>query len=597
MTRRARTAVVTAVACLGAAAVALLLWLPWNPFEEDAGPLDAWVPADADAVVRLDAGALQRSALLRSLWDGPAGARLREALALDEVLAAIRDADASLASLAPPGTDPPTVAGDFLGREVLVAVRGDDVLVLSRISARAKAVDLLRRAGDERRSRWGITFDESRDAYEAGSAEGRSIGFARRRDVILASSSRTLLDAALSLTRGSGAPITARAEYASARPPEPSGARVGAWCDGKWLGERLPELPVVDHLMPDAKSPVRADISVEDGALRATVRYQHTGDPDVVAVAAVAEAASSYAQASDAFASGAISVEPRVAIKALFDSQPPARRRLLASFLAEKKRTVDGLIDALARNVAGGVGFAVARLPETGALTLDRAEGSVVEPIPATFAVLRPAVHAASFILTVRENAVELFGEDARLVDDTGPGGEPMLCVRGAKSYGPEWALLTPAFAAKGDEIVFCTNEAALRRALAARQPAQARGSGGLFRLELSAQGWRARLDDLRWEAADRATWHDWALERKAIRAGQRADRETVAAAELRRQEDAEIERRVRVRNEEEFPKAVAAYRRSIEWISAFEGLSVDATHDKARDELTLHVEIRAATR
>src|SRR5262245_54838587 len=147
MKRRARTAVVTVLVCLAAAAAAFLLWLPWNPFEEDAGPLDAWVPADADAVVRFDAGALQRSELLRSLWDGPAGARLRAAQALDDVVAAVRDADASLASFAAPGTDPPTVAGDLLGREVLVAFRGGDTLVMARISGRAKAVDLLRRAG------------------------------------------------------------------------------------------------------------------------------------------------------------------------------------------------------------------------------------------------------------------------------------------------------------------------------------------------------------------------------------------------------------------------------------------------------------------
>src|SRR5262245_23878757 len=258
MTRRARLAVVTALSCVAAAALALFLWLPWNPFEEDAGPLDAWVPADADAVVRFDAGALQRSDLVRRLWDGPAGERLHAALDLGDVLDAVRDADASLASLGAPGSEPPTVAGDLLGREVLVALRGDEVLVMARISARAKALDLLRRAGEERRARWGIRFDVARDAYEADGGDGPRVGFARRRDVLLASASRGFLDAALGLAGGAGAAITSRAAYASAPLPAPGGVRVDAWCDGKWLAPRLPSLPVVGRLLPGAATEVRA---------------------------------------------------------------------------------------------------------------------------------------------------------------------------------------------------------------------------------------------------------------------------------------------------------------------------------------------------
>jgi len=597
MTRRTRTAVVTALSCLAAGALALLLWLPWNPFEEDAGPLDAWVPADADAVVRFDAGALQRSELVRTLWDGPAGERLRAALALDDVVAAVRDADASLASLAAPGASPPTVAGDLLGREVLVALRGDDALVMARISGRAKALDLLRRAGEERRARWGIRFDAARDAYEADGGDGPRVGFARRRDVLLVSASRGLLDAALSLAGGAGKAITTRDAYVSAHLPGPGGARVAAWCDGKWLAPRLPSLPVVGHLQPGADTTVRAEVRFDDDAVHATFTYgADAPSADAAATAALADAAASYAQASGAFASGAVAVEPRVAFTALFESQPPARRRLLASLLAERHRTVEGLIDGLARHVGSGVGFAVARLPETDELDLDRADSPVVEPIPATFAVLRPAGAPSEFLDAVRENATELFGEDAHLDLAMGPAGEPMLCVRGTRAYGPEWALLRPAFAARDDEVVFCTNEACLRRALAARRPASARGAGELFRLDVSAEGWRARLLDLRWEAADRATWHDWAAERRAFRAQRRVGAAEVSPADARRLEDQEIERRVRVRNEEEFPGAVAEYRRSLEWLRAFEGASVDAARGAA-GEVTLRCEIRAAGR
>lgn len=585
----------TALSCLAAAAIAFLVWLPWNPLEEDAGPLDAWVPADADAVVRFDAGALQRSDLVRSLWGGPAGARLREALALDDVLAAVRDADESLASLAAPGMDPPTVAGDFLGREVLVALRGDDVLVMARISARAKAIDLLQRAGEERRARWGVRFDAARDAYDVGSGEGRSVGFARRRDVLVASTSRNLLDVALSLADGKGAAIARRAEYRDAAPPVPAGARVGVWCAGAWLAKRSPSLPVVGDLQPDEKTTVRGDVTVDDGALHATLTYRCVGaEAAARSTSALADAAASYAQASSAFAWGAVAVEPRVALAALLDSQPPARRRLLASLLAEQHRTVEGLVDALARSVESDVGFAVARLPETDELRLDAAQGDVVEPIPVTFAVLRPAVGAADFFRAVRDKAVELFGEDAHIEAALGPGGEPMLCVRGTRAYGPEWALLKPAFAATGDDVVICTNEACLRRALVSRVPAKSLGTGTLFRLELSAERWHARLDDLRWEAADRATWHDWAAERRAWRGERRGDE---SAADARRLEDEEIERRVRVRNEQEFPKALAAYRQSLAWLAAFDGASVDVARGAVSGEVTLRVEIRTDAR
>ena len=223
MKRRARTVILVAVACLAAALLALFVWLPWNPLEADAGPLDSWVPRDADAVVRFDAGTLRRSGRAQTLWEGPAGARLRSDHGLDEALDGVHEIDGALAAIPGVGGDPPTVAGDFLGRETLIALRGDDVLVLARISGRAKAIDLLRRASDAQRRKWGIRIDG--DAYALTGGDG-SIGFARRRDVLLVATSRQWLASALALAEGRGTSIAGRADYAAAPPPVPAGSQV-----------------------------------------------------------------------------------------------------------------------------------------------------------------------------------------------------------------------------------------------------------------------------------------------------------------------------------------------------------------------------------
>src|SRR5262245_37109797 len=99
MKRRARNVLLVLLAVFAAGLLALFAWLPWNPFEADAGPLDAWVPADVDALVRFDARGVRDASAVRTLWDGPAGRRLRDEFDLDARLDDVKRADAAFTDI------------------------------------------------------------------------------------------------------------------------------------------------------------------------------------------------------------------------------------------------------------------------------------------------------------------------------------------------------------------------------------------------------------------------------------------------------------------------------------------------------------------
>jgi len=578
MKRRARTVLLVLLSVLAAGLLALFVWLPWNPFESDAGPLDEWVPADVDAVIRFDAGALRRADALATLWDGPTGRLLRDQFDVDAKLDAVKRADAALTDLPFWGDDPPTVERDLLGGEALFALRGGDVVLLTRISPRAKAIDLICRVREERREDWGIRVEG--DAYAADVGDGRSAWFARRRDVLIVSTSRELLDAAVALADGRGPRVVALRKGHDVRAPAPSATRITACATGAFVARHVGRPPLVDSLIRGAvERPVRVDIDLSSArAVAVSVRF-FAGDAQVSDVAALADEAARLAVLGEAFAVGAAPVSARDAVAALFDSQPPARRRLVDELLAESGSSVDAVVADLARHFADGVGFVVARLPETDRLRLDAADGDPVEPIPATTAVFRLIdADSDALLADLSRHAAALFGGDARVVEAESVRGA-RLFVPSESSFGPEWAMLRPAFAVAGRTVVFSTNEPFLRRALGGPQRGEFAGAS-VGRLRLDAALFKRRLDDLRWEVADRATRRDWAAERGAVREDLARRFPASPVTERERREDDEIARRIDERKRRLFPEAVRAYRDSLRWLDGLRSVEARATLD-----------------
>jgi len=317
---RPRTAAIVVLSCLSAACLGVWLWLPWDPLEKDAGSLDEWVPAGVAAVVRFDAGALRRADVVRTIWGSESSARQRERYGIDAALERVRDADAALASLPGTGGAPPTVEEDLLGREVLVAVRDDDFLVLARISGRAKAIDLLRRASEERRDAWGIAYDEASASYTVTEGDAVGVRFARRRDVLVVANSDDLFDEALALCDGKGGSIVADPEYLRARPPAPSGATISAWATGSYARTTFGEPRLAAGLLDGAFGhAVRIDVDLNArDAAKATARF--AGDSRSLRdVSEVAAAAARLGRGS--FASGAV---PRIVVSCAEKSWLPA---------------------------------------------------------------------------------------------------------------------------------------------------------------------------------------------------------------------------------------------------------------------------------
>ncbi len=573
MTRRARTSLIVIAGCLVAALVAAFLWLPWNPFEKDAGPLDEWVPDGVDAVVRLDAGALRHSDVLRRLWDGPAGARLRAEPEVSDAIDGLAAAERELAELPALGGDPPSLEGDLAGGEVLLALKGDDGLAMTRISGRAKAVDILRRLGEARLAEMGLAVEGG--GFVLRRRGSPPIRFARRRDVLLVSTSKDLLASALALCDGRGRSIARRDDYRDARPPVPSGATIGVWARGPFVRKFSGDPPLGAAVVNSVfRSPIRIDVDASGaGVVRIAARFSGTAS-DVVDVAARAER---FADPDEAFAVGALPISAADAIATLVESQPPGRRELLESLLAERGSSTRALVDGLAQHLEDGVGFVVSRPRVLDSYRLDDALGDTRFPIPVTTVVFRLRPGETDALVAVLTKHAEAFaGEGAQFVEERGPEGARVFRSRDGASLGPEWELLRPAFAIAGGVFVFSTNLDDLRRALARPAPTAAPESVAAA-LRLDAGRYAARLLDLRYEVATRETFHDWAAERREVRAtlAKRARPEDV-----KRLEDAEIEKRIAHRKDVEFPEAQRRYRESLRWLDAFEGADVRCVRD-----------------
>lgn len=583
--------IAAAAAVIAVALGALLLWLGWNPFEGRAGPLDAWVPARADAVIRFHARGLSEAPALRALLDGPAGSALRERVGLGDAEDAVAEIDAALATIPFWGEDPATVAGDLAGGECLVAAAGGDLLLLSRVSARIVALERVASVREAPRASLGVRFDEASEVYELPARAAPARFAARRRDVLLAATSRELLGEALALAEGAEGAIAARPEYALDAPPVPQGARVHAWAVGRRARDLLGEPPLAAELWRAlTQAPLRADADLSSPDAIAVEARTAADAAAFPGVAAHAAAAARRADPAEAFAWGALPLRAEEAVAALFEAQPPARRRLLDDLLRERGSDAERVIAEVARPLADGVGFVLERPALLDALRLDDAAGDVRLPIPRTEAVFLLRSDAAPLVEAVSRNAAAFFGDDGPVVEERA-GGTLVVRAPDDVTFGPEWDLLRPQLEVGGREAHFTTlpGPAAPHDARPSARP-----SGLLAELHVDAAHLRRHLLDQRWTHADRATWHDWAKERREVRRGIVQDPATarLPPEEVQRREDEEIAARLERRRRVEFPEALRRYARSLAWMEGFAQADAQAVRTEGRVVLSLRVGI-----
>jgi hypothetical protein len=358
------------------------------------------------------------------------------------------------------------------------------------------------------------------------------------------------------------------------------------WADPVRLAARLrdaagasPRDPWWLALLDARPSGVRAEVDLGD-AERVSVKMSLSFDPAHLPpllgalegaaspdASLLARDAARYAVPGETIVAAGTSAHAAKVVEAMLRSLPPEHQALAEDALAQAGESVRGVAADLAHYLQDGVGFLVARLPEAATIQRAQDEPGAVHAIPATTVVFRLREKGADALLVaaVRKRAKILF--DAELGDrvEDLPGGA-RLHVLERHGLGGQWELLRPAFAADGDRFLFSTHEAHLRRALAAGRAGAAAPeppAARTFVAQFRADPLRALLDDLRWEAADRATFHDWVKERAAVEASMRG-RDPVGDAD---RVDEEMARRVERRRTEEVPAAAAAWREKWRWL------------------------------
>jgi hypothetical protein len=599
------------IALLGTAA-AVLVWSPFGVLEESAGPLDGLLPADVDVAVRLDPGSISWSPAAERLWKHPAILDAREATGLDarvlDPLRALEDrvGQATL-GLAP------RVDRDVLGQEIVVALRGDDVLLLSRLTARGKLLDAAAHLDPAELRELGLQVRGGVAMLERDGAP--TVHLQRVRDVLVASTSPAMLATAAALGDPPDGVVRGASQYADALDATtPPRDRVLFWARPAALsgdGPRATTRDGVAGLVAGFFPPDALDVAVGDLDLSqpdrvvANVRGGWHGEtPPALTVLAEnvgGGADGLHAEAvrmaipTEAVATLGLAVRAESAVLALADAQPPARRELLDEILAERDLTVELLAERIANHLEDGIAGVVSRLPETDALELDDPREGGVHPIPGTIVVfrLRARTTPRDVVLELAAEAEALFGAPLLLSPEPGPGGSRVHRLAKHR-FGGEWALLRPAFAIVDGLLVFSTHDAHLLRALEHRASGEASDTKALpaGTVSLAAVGvpLRSYVDDQRWAWADAETRHDWRAEREAIR--RELDRSGSVLSREDRQvyENERIAVRLERRNEREFPAAIERYREMWKPLEALRSLSVHGDREDATFRLRVEV-------
>jgi hypothetical protein len=613
MTSRTKRTLAVLVVLLAAGALALFAWLPWDPFEEPAGPLDSLVPRDVDSAWRFDGPSLRASAFAAEGWRRPEVLELRARCGLGEDAFDGFGRIESAMSFAGELIDPPSIERDLLPAEAIVATRGADVLLVARISERAKAVQLARKLPERRLHNLGMEVAGPLLALRDGAPQ--PVFFVVHRDVLLASSSEGLARdalraaeegtgalrgrddarAALDLDRPAGASVLGwvrpAALLARLGSREPEGERP-FWADLLTAGSPLPLRVRIDLAERDALT-VTADCAWDDGLPESVRRVFSSSAADAADLTAAAER---LAVPDEAIVAGGLSVSAAEVLRALLSSQPEETQAAFDEALASAGESVERVAGGLSRNLDDGVAFVVARLLEADHVLGGDAPGAV-RAIPATLVRFRlrgPGAEAA-LLDALRRRAQTLFGGELEASVTTLGDGTRFHTI-GRRGLAGQWDLFRPAFAFRDDEFVFSTHEGYLRRALApgpvaARDRRAGSPSGAALTGVLHAAPLRAWIADQAWQAADQATWRDWAAERARIEA-------TMSPSlRLRPQDrvtylDARIQEMKRRRRETEIPEAVDAYSRRWTWLETFGDARFAADVDPASGRLTLHARV-----
>jgi hypothetical protein len=574
------------LAVLGtAAALAFLAWLPFDPFEEAAGPVEGFVPATVDSAWRFDGPSVLRSPFARGTWNREGVVDLRAGLDVDgRVLQPLRRVEQAFVAASLGLADPPGLERDLMPSDVIVATRGDDVLVATRISPRARALELVRALSEAQLGQLGLSVEGSRLVLRREGAP--AIHLVRRSDVLLASTSPALLaQAADTGARGAGgiagAPGAADALDLGRSP----GRRILGWALPRALALRLaPDeagQPVwAEILRSPGAEPVAVELDLAEADVLG-VRVRLSWERDVPAGLAPFADVSPRAPASalavlggrravegEAFVQGGLAASAGQVVRALLASQPPERQEAFEQALAAAGESVDSVAAALARHFDDGVGFVVARLREADTV-IGADDAGATHAIPATVVVfrLRGPESGPALVEDVRRRAETLFGAPLGDQVEVMPDGTRFHTLE-RQGLAGQWELLRPAFAFAGDEFVFSTHDGYLRRALAsrARTVAAAEGPERALHLHVSPATLRRWLDDQAWEHADRITWRDWAGERARIEASIPGD-SPLTATDRTTYLDARIREMRRIRRVREIPQAAAAWRDRWGWL------------------------------
>lgn len=622
----ARRILVVIVALAALAVYAAFLWLPFDPAEDPAGPIDEMVPRNVDTAWRLDGPALISSPFAVAAWESPEGRELRALWGVEErFLAPVRRAAARIDAATFGLIDGVAVERDLATAEVVVATRGPDVLVATRISRRAKALDVLRRLPADEVARHGLRLDGPYVVVVAGAGDD-DLWILRHRDVLFLATSRAFLDDVRTTVSRGAVGLASRPGYRNAlRLDGAVGRTIVGWVTPAAAARVAP--PATEDAPPPwwaaaltatnaAPALVEIDLS-EPAALAVTVRFAWVdtlprpldafrGAPSPDA-ATLASRAQPFVVPGEAIATGGLCVRASDVFHALLASQPPERQQAFDAALAAAGESPASLARSLSAHVADGAGFVLARVAEADRV-LGGADAGAVHAIPATVVVLRlrdPAGAGDALVADLRRRAETIFGAPLGDREEVVAGGARLHTLRRDGLAG-QWELLQPAFAIRGDELVFSTHEGHLRRALGVasartvepsalstvpqvRTPDGAAAPSPSCAFAAAVPMVRRWIDDQAWEAADRTTWRDWAAVRREIESAIPPD------TPLRPQDvvtyvDTRVRAARRRRVEVEIPDAAAAFRARWDWLSRLG--DVQATCAVEATGAALHVRV-----
>jgi len=573
------------------------------------------------------------------IWRHPSVVLLRADSGLEDQIVAPLRAMADRIESATLGLGP-SVSESLLGEDSLVALYGDDVLLISRLSAGGRVMDVAGAIWRERLMEAGLRMEGDTAVLERDGAA--PVYLTRYRDVL-----------AIATRRGLAESIVVIGEQSEEFPSGPGmladlgepGRRVLVRGDpallAGWMGAAAGDGDGDDDgAEPHAALALLRDLSAPAGARPSTVVVDFTSPtrvrvelhgvyadawPDVLAslpatssdaATRLRNVAGVLALPSETVVTGGLSVRAVDAIRTLADAQPTSRRALLDDLLAERGVTLEIVAASIAAHLEDGLGFVVARLDEADALELDDPREGGVHPIPATLVIfeLKDGADPDAAVAAVIAESETLFGAKIEFSGRELPDGVELFRLS-AHRFGGEWELLRPAVAVAGGHLLFCTHEEFLVRALAntsasalASESFTLRGSVGSGPREIAARRapptastldlvltgdtLRRYIDDQRWAWATQATYHDWRVEREAIR--RELDRKgSILRPEDRRiYEDTRIEQRLARRNAEEFPVALAAYRERWAPLDVLGTVELQLSVDRQGLQLRLDVQL-----